>query len=421
MALIAGDPGVLINDPIPGPLEPIQGTSVASPLSAGFFALIASRVGCRLGDVHQTLYMLGNAQLDGGAQVFHDILSGSATYDEVSGPRAAVGYDSVTGWGSLDVAALAAAWPPCPGDAGTSAGPAFNPCDVLDCSGNTTCQSLNEGPSSCVAGCDSSAPTGCGTSSVCSDDTVFSADAGACVAGCTGDSDCGDGGVCLTCERICEPAGKPSATIGDACVQSTDCPSGGTCIGAADDDGFFPNGYCTQSCTLGADPSSTCGCPAGSACDAIGRPRSDVCLQTCTTVGAPCGQSGYVCQPVANGNACLPGCMVFSDPGFTLDFCSFEYRSPNACNVDSGVCTVPVDGGVDAGANNGDGGAVVDAGEDAGPTTEPDGGSNTGPSSSGHSSGCSTAGGGLGAMWGVAGLAMLRRRRRAALRGSKNR
>ena len=150
--MIAGGPGVLYDNPLPGELFPVEGTSVASPLSAGFFALIASRVGCRLGDVHQTLYTLGNAQLDGGAQVFHDIVSGGTALDGVdAGLLAKVGYDQVTGWGSLDVQALAEAWPSCV-DAGIAV-PAYEPCAILACDAGTVCDTVPDGPSSCIIGC----------------------------------------------------------------------------------------------------------------------------------------------------------------------------------------------------------------------------------------------------------------------------
>ncbi len=93
--------------------DAVGGTSVASPLAAGIFALVEGKLGCRLGDILPALYTLGAAQLDGGPALFHDILSGDNTLDAASGFSAGPGYDRVTGWGSLDVAALAAAWPAC--------------------------------------------------------------------------------------------------------------------------------------------------------------------------------------------------------------------------------------------------------------------------------------------------------------------
>ncbi len=115
ISLVAGNPAVATDsDGAPADLSPVEGTSVASPLSAGFYALIASRQGCRLGDPHAALYALGLAQLDGGPVVFHDITTGNLNQGTVIGPVASAGYVTASGWGSLDVAALAAAWPGCP-------------------------------------------------------------------------------------------------------------------------------------------------------------------------------------------------------------------------------------------------------------------------------------------------------------------
>ncbi len=107
-----------------GNLEPIGGTSVAAPLSAGIFALLAGRLGCRLGDVHATLYALGTAQQAGGAALFHDVTTGNNDYVDpqgqtIGGFQAGPGYDLATGWGSLDVAKLLASWPACQATGGT--------------------------------------------------------------------------------------------------------------------------------------------------------------------------------------------------------------------------------------------------------------------------------------------------------------
>jgi len=101
-----------------GILDIFGGTSVASPLAAGFFALLAGKVGCRLGDIHAAIYKLGTAQLNGGTHVFNDVTVGNNTFTDPAGNpilgfTAAPGFDLVTGWGSLDVAALTANWPLC--------------------------------------------------------------------------------------------------------------------------------------------------------------------------------------------------------------------------------------------------------------------------------------------------------------------
>jgi MYXO-CTERM domain-containing protein len=448
LALIAGSPGVLVDNPQPGELFPVGGTSVASPLSAGFFGLIASRVGCRLGDVHATLYMLGNAQLDGGAQVFHDIVTGTTTLNGVTGTSAGTGYDSVTGWGSLDVNVLAAAWPQC-GDGGV-AGAAYDACTILACDGGAVCQTIPEGPSSCVFGCDvndADPDAGCPLGMVCSTDSLFAGDGGVCIPGCSQDADCGDGGeVCSTCAAQCVAPGKVASAIGDACNDSTDCPNGAVCTG-----GRFTGGYCTQACIEGEGQGAACSCPAGSVCGQIGVfSQTILCLESCNDPGGACPREGYICQSIVDGNAaCLPPCHTGNINGTPFDSCT-GYGSSFGCDTNTGGCTVvldagvedagfdagPVDAGVDAGFDAG-----VDAGDDAGPVDggEVDSGvADSGPefmqdsgpppvldaggrgSISSGGCNCATGKGNPDVLWGLAGLAALVRRRRRAADGSES-
>ncbi len=423
IALISGSPAVLSDNPLPGELFPVEGTSVASPLSAGFFALIASRVGCRLGDVHQTLYRLGNAQLDGGAKVFHDITSGTAALDGVAGPSAKVGYDSVTGWGSLDVEALAEAWPPCAGDAGV-AGPVYDPCAILGCTGAANCNTLIDGPSSCIIGCDPDNANVCPLGLVCSQATLFSTDGGVCAPGCSSNADCADAGeVCSTCQALCVAPGRSGSAIGSACDDSSECPNGAVCTGGRN----FSGNYCTQACDLGDAQTAACGCPAGSVCGEVGFiNKTTECLASCTADNQ-CRQ-GYVCQPISGGtSACLPACQLVTRGGQTLDTCT-EYGPGEACNTTSGACQV-LDGGVP------DGGSAVDAGDAGSGAVAGDGGlgaidsgiADSGIADSGAAfggsdggrgtitSGCSTGSSGPGPLCGLLGLAALIRRRRPAV------
>ncbi len=373
LALMAGAPGVIVDSALPGQLSIVAGTSVASPLAAGFFALIASRVGCRLGDVHPTLYALGQAQLDGGAKVFHDLTSGNNTYGGVQGFAAGLGFDEATGWGSLDVAALAEAWPPCPAtDGGLDAGvldggtpvASYSQCGVLACDGGTTCVTLSagEGPSSCIQICDPLDAGSCAPGLICSTGTPYASGAGGqCIPGCLRDSDCGDGGqVCNLCQETCEAAGNPAAHIGDACTTSTQCPSGGVCeTGRA-----FPGGFCTQVCSTTA-VGGACGCPATSFCAGVGFGGADLCVESCDNPGGFCARSGYICQPRSDGTAaCLPPCHVTTRG----DTCLFRYGSSLACEADSGICGGPVmdAGSADAGSDAGTPDSGVDAGADAG-------------------------------------------------------
>ena len=414
LSLIAGYPGVVLDSNLPGQLTVVGGTSVASPLSAGFFALIASRVGCRLGDIHQTLYTLGQAQLDGGAQVFHDITSGNNAYDNITGFSAGAGYDPVSGWGSLDVSALAAVWPACPDGGVIDAGPSYSQCGFLACDGGAQCVTLAGGPSACVAACDPSDAGSCPSGSICSGATFYSGlDAGQCIPGCLRDSDCGDGGsVCSLCLEACVPAGDDSAKVGDACTDPSQCPSGGLC-----ETGRFDGGYCSFACTPGEAAGSVCGCPSGSYCADVGNGGASLCVETCDNPQGFCARPGYICQESDAGPACLPPCRVTTRG----DTCLTRYGSDLACEPDSGICGGPiVDAGEDAGLDAG-----LDAGFDGGPSVFPDAGQDAGTSDAGpadagttqaSSGGCSCTPGSGGSDVAFVLLAlggMLARRRRA--------
>jgi MYXO-CTERM domain-containing protein len=386
LALLAGLPGVGTCSELPGQIDPVEGTSVASPLSAGFLALISSRLGCHTGDPHVALYALGFAEQDGGAAVFNQITSGNNGYGGVPGYDAGPGYNLATGWGSLNVAVMAGAWPGCPVetdgglfevDAGTTpstegddAGPAYAQCAFIDCA-PADCDTIPEGPSSCSPVCDALDAGSCATGLICSNDVIFSsgldAGTGACVPGCINDSDCAaDGGtpVCDSCEEVCTAPGNSSAQIGDGCASPSDCPTNGTCTTRRGFDG----GYCTQACIPAGQPgANVCNCPAGSDCELYGRSgeASAECLLACTDLGGPCAREGYLCQRLSDGTgACLPPCALRTSGGggAPLDTCT-EYGANNtfACDVDSGYC----------------GGPAVDAGPDAGPTPVPDAGSGT--------------------------------------------
>ncbi len=147
-----------------GNLDVVGGTSVASPLAAGMFALLSGAVGCRQGDVHAEIYALGKAQHGGGAKVFNDITSGNNDYadpsgDPIQGFSAAAGYDLATGWGSIDLAALVANWPSCDATAtssGTSTGAMGG--------GSSTGSSTTTGGGSSSGGSSTGGTTGAGSS-----------------------------------------------------------------------------------------------------------------------------------------------------------------------------------------------------------------------------------------------------------------
>lgn len=93
-----------------GSLTPVWGTSASAPAFAGVAALLEERAAGRLGTLNPMLYELGRRQYaDGTITVFRDITSGNNSVPGVVGFFAGPGYDTVTGLGSPDGAALAAA------------------------------------------------------------------------------------------------------------------------------------------------------------------------------------------------------------------------------------------------------------------------------------------------------------------------
>jgi uncharacterized repeat protein (TIGR03803 family) len=86
-----------------GDQGPIGGTSAATPLWAGFTALVNQQAAAQgratVGFINPTLYAIGRSS--GAALAFHDIVSGNNTNSSSpSNYFAAPGYDLCTGWGS---------------------------------------------------------------------------------------------------------------------------------------------------------------------------------------------------------------------------------------------------------------------------------------------------------------------------------
>lgn len=93
-----------------GALFPVYGTSASAPAFAGIAALLHEVAGGRLGSLNPSLYALGRRQYaDEAASVFRDVTSGTNSVPGVTGWNAGPGYDAVTGLGSPDGPALAAA------------------------------------------------------------------------------------------------------------------------------------------------------------------------------------------------------------------------------------------------------------------------------------------------------------------------
>ncbi len=84
------------------------GTSASAPLWAGLVALADQYSGRRLGFINAGIYRIGRGAYYHKA--FHDVTTGDNTVSfppkTVTGYRASVGWDPVTGWGSPDAAVL---------------------------------------------------------------------------------------------------------------------------------------------------------------------------------------------------------------------------------------------------------------------------------------------------------------------------
>ena len=106
---------------VSGQMYSVSGTSAAAPSFAGLMALTAQRRGGRLGTVNPVLYALAGLQARGGSSVFHDVTTGSNSVPGLTGNNAGVGYDSVTGLGSVDANLLVTNW-----GAGTTVVPSFH-------------------------------------------------------------------------------------------------------------------------------------------------------------------------------------------------------------------------------------------------------------------------------------------------------
>ncbi|WP_162131123.1 S53 family peptidase [Herbaspirillum sp. CF444] len=95
------DSGILIK--IDGKAQQGDGTSLSAPLFAGFYARIQTTFGNKLGFPCPLIYEAGRTD----PEVFHDVISGNNGW-EGFGYSAGRGWDYASGWGSVDIAKLAA-------------------------------------------------------------------------------------------------------------------------------------------------------------------------------------------------------------------------------------------------------------------------------------------------------------------------
>ncbi len=198
------------------------------------------------------------------------------------------------------------------------------------CPGGSTCLDFGMGQQFCFLECDPEATTRtCREGYGCSSN-FRALPASVCVAGCFDASDCGAG---QECDRTGGTLGAgrcfdPSATIGGACAQSSDCPMGGTC--STEDGSGWPGGACLGG---GCDPESGSGCTG----DAVCLPSQfggGVCVDGCMADG-DC-RAEYACRPSTtypDRLYCAPACA--SDAECTV--------AGNVCNTATGTCAPPFD------------------------------------------------------------------------------
>lgn len=93
-----------------GALATVSGTSASAPSFAGLFTIVNQKYNSTQGNANPVLYRLAAKQAQGGAAVFHDIVSGNTTVPGVTGYSAGVGYDLASGLGSVDALQLVNHW-----------------------------------------------------------------------------------------------------------------------------------------------------------------------------------------------------------------------------------------------------------------------------------------------------------------------
>jgi hypothetical protein len=199
----------------------------------------------------------------------------------------------------------------------------------------------------CFKTCDPNA-TSCRPGYVCSPRP----EGNVCIPACYSDEDCGSGYSCRLCDRACILRQQPGRTIGDLCLQDSECGTGQVCLHV----NGHPQGVCSQAC----GGQNTCSCPEGSTCQGVGPTGARMCVRTCTagTCGASLSCAPFpLATPPAAG--CLPPCRVPGDcPSGTVCGVDSQCRDPYA-QPDAGSCALcPTDGGT----VGPDGGTVSDGG-----------------------------------------------------------
>ncbi|HUB06236.1 MAG TPA: MYXO-CTERM sorting domain-containing protein [Myxococcales bacterium] len=291
---------------------------------------------------------------------------------------------------------------------GTTCTPGFTPqcACAADCGDAGTCDLTTGACHAAGTSCNYDGECGCGCRCV-------SGACGECNGGlppsCTQDSDCGPscdgyqcvggtcqvtGTACLTCSGVQCPAGcdvsadcgsciptSPTAGLGTACTTDPDCCTG-TCVGSV----------CTAA--TGTTGASTGGSSTGGAC-----------LQ----VGTSCNQNTDCCNQYCHSGACT--CNKGVGTSFDQYPCltNADCCSPATCATD-GKCQGQTGTSGSGGSTGGAAGGTTGSATAGSTTGSPDGGTAS------SKSGCGCGAGGTGVeglaifLFGLAGLALRRRR-----------
>ena len=276
-----------------------DGTSVATPLAAGIFALVAdAHGGCQLGLPNAAIYQMGAAQAGGtGPQVFHDIRTGNISANGVTGPSAGPGYDEATGWGSLDAAQFITGYTDCGPLVGGTSSTTGSPGTTTTTTGTTSTGTTTTGTTSGGGAGGTTGSVTPGTTGTPGTTTTTGGGGAGSTGGlgtissggtcnvCTGTADCGGGEICVGPQDAVTGLCEPSCHAASDCQSGYDCvaigagnsicyPQGETCAPAGSGDATGTSGSSTTGGAAGggttgegsggtAPPSGGCGSAGG--------------------------------------------------------------------------------------------------------------------------------------------------------------
>ncbi|MBS2031485.1 MAG: S8/S53 family peptidase [Deltaproteobacteria bacterium] len=367
-----------------GNLDVFGGTSVAAPLAAGVFALVSGQVGCKLGDIHPTLYALGQTQQGGGALVFHDINTGSNALDGLPGFGAGAGYDLATGWGSIDVDQLIANWPVCSSGTTGTTGTSTTGTSASSTTGTTGTGTVASSTTGTSATSTASSTTG--TSAVSTTGTSAGSTAtsttGSFGTVATSTSGSGSTGTFATSTSSSSGSGS-TGTVGTVATSTSGSGSTGT-VAASSDSGSSSTGTVGATSTTGTSATSTAGSTTGT---------------TSASATATAGSTGVAASTTGASTATASTGTAGSTTG----------TSATASTSAAGASGSTASGSTGAGSTTeGSTGSGSTHGASTGSSTGTHGSASTGTSggkkSTAAGGGCSCASQGPSDLWSVTGL-----------------